>query len=60
MKFILSSYLLYILFWVYTGICWVINLIQFFNCDFASPYKDELIHGIGIFMFPIAGITVWF
>lgn len=45
---------------IYTGVCWIINLIQFINCDFASPYKDEVIKGIGVFTFWASGVTVWF
>lgn len=36
---------------------YIVNLIQFFSCDFEAPYRDEIIHGIGLFGFSI--ITVW-
>jgi len=28
--------------------CWIGNLIKFVRCDFASPVKGEIIHGIGL------------
>ena len=46
--------------WVYGIISWVVNLIQFIGSDFASPYKDEIVHAIGVFIPPSAMITVWF
>lgn len=59
-KFIAGSGIFGILLSIYIGICWVINLIQLFNCDFDAPWKDELIHIIGVFIVPASGITVWF
>ena len=41
-------------------IAWFVNLVQFFMCDFESPFKEEIIHAFGIFMPPISVITVWF
>ncbi len=41
----------------YMVICWIVNLIQFFSCDFESPYKKEIIKGIGLTGFAFA--TVW-
>jgi len=49
-----------ILIWLYFAICWVVNLFKFIACDFDAPYKEEIIHGIGVFTFFPAGITVWF
>ncbi|MDM1548734.1 hypothetical protein HX096_12810 [Empedobacter falsenii] len=51
---------IYFLGWIYLIVAWVVNLIKFINCDFASPYKDEIIHGLGIFIAPISMITCWF
>lgn len=45
---------------LYLLICWIVNLVQFFNLDFEPNYKDEVIHGLGIFIAPLSGITVWF
>lgn len=52
-------FLIPILFWAYFVVCWVVNLIQLIRCDFAEPWKEEIIHAIGL-MGPAAGITVWF
>lgn len=49
-----------ILIWLYIGISWIVNAFAFFNCDFESSYKDEIIHGVGLFIPPLSGITVWF
>ncbi len=49
----------YILVWGYFGISWVVNLIKLLNCDFEGPWREEIIHGIGL-IGPAAGITVWF
>jgi hypothetical protein len=45
--------------WGYFLVCWVVNLIMLLNCDFAEPWKQEIIHAIGL-VGPAAGITVWF
>lgn len=58
-----SSFLvvvIYFLGWIYLIISWIVNLVKFINCDFSSPYKDEIIHGLGIFIAPISMITCWF
>lgn len=52
--------LLAIVIWIIPFMFWVINLIQFINCDFVDPYKEEIIHGIGIIIPYAAIITVWF
>lgn len=38
---------------------WVFNIYKLAECDFASPYRCEVIHAVGIFP-PAALITVWF
>jgi len=40
-------------------VTWVINLFQLLNCDFYSPWRDEIIHGIGLLVPPASLITVW-
>lgn len=50
---------LLLLIYGYFIICWIVNIVQLFKCDFASPYKDEIIHAIGVFIPPLSGITVW-
>lgn len=40
-------------------ITWIINLIQLLRCDFQEPWREEIIHAIGLI--PYASlITVWF
>jgi prepilin-type N-terminal cleavage/methylation domain-containing protein len=41
------------------GTAWCVNLYKLTQCDFASPYKGEAIHAVGIFP-PAALVTVWF
>lgn len=37
---------------------WLVNLIKLLNCDFAAPWREEIIHAIGLI--PIASVvTVW-
>lgn len=51
---------LYILLWLYGIVAWIVNLGMFFRCDFTSPYKEEVIHLIGI-LIPFASmVTIWF
>ena len=46
--------------WIIIVISWVNNLIDLFACDFEAPFKDEIIHLIGVFIFPASIITCWF
>ena len=39
-------------------IAWGVNIVRFINCDFESPYKCEIVHGIGLVP-PIAPFVVW-
>ncbi len=48
-----------IVLWVYSIICWVVNVYKFFVCDFADPWKEEIIRGIGILFPPITWVTAW-
>ena len=41
-------------------VAWIVNVYKFANCDFASPYKCEIIHAIGIPVVPASLITAWF
>lgn len=41
------------------GTAWCVNLYKLTQCDFASPYKGEVIHAVGLFP-PAAIVTVWF
>lgn len=48
-----------ILFWLYMGIAWVVNLVKLIRCDFDAPYKEEFIYAIG--MLPgVSMITCWY
>lgn len=40
-------------------VLWVVNFTKLTRCDFQSPWKCELIHGIGLFS-PVQMIAVWF
>lgn len=43
---------------IFLTTCWIINLIQFCNCDFEAPYKKETIKGIGIAGFSFATVFI--
>lgn len=38
---------------------YVINIEQLFSCDFREPWKDEIIHVLGLVP-PLNIIAVWF
>ncbi len=40
------------------GVGWVKNIIKLADCDFESPYKAEVIHGIGLIP-PVGMVTGW-
>ena len=46
--------------WLAIIICWINNLIDLFNCDFEGPFKEEVVHLIGVFIPPASVITCWF
>lgn len=60
MKKTLIGLAVYYLIVLYFVICWILNIIQFIQCDFEPSYKEEIIKGIAIFIAPLSGITVWF
>jgi len=43
---------------VVVAVGWVMNVIKLANCDFAAPYKCEVVHGIGLIP-PVGAITGW-
>jgi hypothetical protein len=53
------TFVAYGLLLVYTILAWVINLIQFFGCDFDPIGKEEILKGIGMFIPPVSWFTVW-
>lgn len=57
MKSISGGYVVLIIF---VAICWITNIVQFFNCDFNPIGKTEILKGVGTFIPPASLITVWF
>jgi hypothetical protein len=58
-KFFYGSGCFGIVLFIYTIITWVINLINFLNCDFVEPFKEEVILGLGVLFPPVTWVTVW-
>jgi len=44
---------------VYTVIAWIVNLIKFVNLDFQEPWRDEIIHGLGVILPVASWVTAW-
>lgn len=40
-------------------VAWIWNLVKLTSCDFESPYKCEVLHGIGVVIAPLSIGTVW-
>lgn len=49
-----------IIIWLFFAICWIVNIVKLVQCDFEAPYKDEIIHTIGLVVPPTSVVTVWF
>lgn len=49
----------FILWYLYIGVAYVVNLVKFVRCDFEAPYRDEIIHGIGVFAGVPSIVTAW-
>lgn len=49
-----------LIFWVFTLGCYVNNIIDLFACDFEAPFKEEIIHLIGLAIPPASIITCWY
>lgn len=47
-----------IIIWLYFIVCWIVNLVKLVSCDFEGPWKEEIIHVIGL-IGPCAGVTAW-
>ena len=47
-------------FYLLTLVAWIVNIVKLFNCDFESPYKEEIIHATGALYPPLSVITVWY
>lgn len=56
MKTIFSLLVIKTLLIVILSIGWVFNTVKFFKSDFESPYKTEVVRGIGIFIPVIGGV----
>ena len=54
----LTSAIIIFMVWLYFVVCWIVNLVQFTQCDFEESYREEIIKGIGV-CGPAAGVTVW-
>ena len=39
---------------------WIWNAVKLFSCDFESPYRCEVIHGIGVAVPPLSIVAAWF
>ena len=48
-----------LLFLLYAFVSWFVNIYMFLTCDFEGPWKDEIIHGLGLWPI-LSWITVWF
>lgn len=44
---------------LYSLITWIVNLVKFVKLDFVEPFKDELVHGLGVLLPPVAWVTAW-
>lgn len=49
-----------IIIWLFFAICWLINAVKLVKCDFDAPYKEEIIHAIGLLVPPASIVTAWF
>jgi hypothetical protein len=36
-----------------------INIYKLVQCDFASDYKCEILHGVGVVVAPASVVTAW-
>ena len=48
------------LFMLTYAITWLTNLVQLFNCDFEGPFKEEVVHAVGVFVPLTSFITVFY
>ena len=47
------------LLWLFFAVCWIVNLVKLLRCDFDAPYREEIIHAIGLVVAPASIITCW-
>jgi len=48
-----------VLFSVFLAVSWIVNLVKFIQCDFQASWRDEIIHGIGVFFALPSIVTAW-
>ncbi len=51
--------LLFLLICVGATVGWVMNVVKLVGCDFAEPWKEEILRGIGLFVAPLGCIFGW-
>lgn len=51
--------LIIVIMWLFLTVSWIKNIYELTECDFESPYKCEVIHGIGIPIPPVSWISAW-
>jgi hypothetical protein len=39
---------------------WLMNIYKFVNCDFEPSWKEEIIRGISMLVFPVGGFLGFF
>ena len=49
-----------VILWLIVLVAYINNLIDLFSCDFETPFKEEIIHLIGVFIPPASLITCWY
>ena len=55
----MKTSLIVAVFWILCAVSWATNIYKFATCDFESPYKTEILRGVGIPFAPI-GIIIGF
>jgi hypothetical protein len=43
----------------FVAACWIVNLVKLCRCDFEAPYKEEVLHLIGLIP-GVSIVTAWF
>ena len=55
----LIAALLSVAFPIFMIVAWIVNIVKLVNCDFDAPYKQEIIHAIGLIP-GVSIVTCWF
>lgn len=48
--------LVYLAILIGAGYGWINNIVEFASCDFESPYKAEIVRGVGIPIAPVGAV----